>query len=106
MQVAGETAAFSIIARDASGIQKSLGGDIFILTWAPSVRGLSDGVAESACGHVEDLGTGEYRASFGASVAGSYLVSVHHNVSTGICLQSSNYNAVTWTPGKCFCAIV
>ncbi|KAL0032084.1 hypothetical protein WJX77_004214 [Trebouxia sp. C0004] len=66
---AGQQTQFMIIARDAQGTQKSLGGDTFAVSWCHTATG--------ACttGKVEDLDSGEYRAYFTATVAGSYAVS-------------------------------
>ncbi|DBA83503.1 TPA: hypothetical protein ACH3X2_006431 [Trebouxia sp. C0005] len=66
---AGQQTQFMIIARDAQGTQKSLGGDTFAVSWCHASTG--------ACttGKVEDLDSGEYRAYFTATVAGNYAVS-------------------------------
>ncbi|KAK9845317.1 hypothetical protein WJX81_003385 [Elliptochloris bilobata] len=68
---AGETAELILVAKDAAGICKSLGGDNFTVSWQRA------GDAEPAtAGLVEDLGTGEYRAAFRATAAGVYVVAV------------------------------
>ncbi|CAL8470627.1 g10169 [Coccomyxa elongata] len=72
--IAGQSADVTFVAKDAKGVQKSLGGDTFTVSWKRV--GLDDEPATT--GKVEDLGTGEYRARFMATAAGAHSVWVQH----------------------------
>ncbi|KAK3272459.1 hypothetical protein CYMTET_19249 [Cymbomonas tetramitiformis] len=68
--VAGQKAEFAIHAKDAKGVMKSIGGDIFsVAIQAPDGQQLT--------GKVLDHGNGSYMASFSGSTAGLHQVSVY-----------------------------
>ncbi|KAK9829410.1 hypothetical protein WJX72_005680 [[Myrmecia] bisecta] len=95
---AGQAAGFMLIAKDAQGVQKSLGGDKFTVQWS-----LIGDAAPPITGKVEDLGNGEYKSSFSATAAGSYSVSVMHEGSN---IAGSPFTAnvapAAISPARCY----
>lgn len=85
-----------VAAKDAKGNFKSVGGDVFGVTWTHTGNGTSTNGMRPGCwmlcrrlhacchdvcdtcvtGKVEDLGTGEYRCRLVATEAGMYKVAV------------------------------
>lgn len=94
---AGVAAPFRVAAKDATGTQKSVGGDVFAVSWAP----LADKEARAA-GKVVDDGNGEYGCQFQAVASGTYQVSVTHS---GAHVAGSPFTAVVEPqgvhPGAC-----
>ena len=58
--VAGEESEFQVVAKDANGTQKSIGGDLFTCFWTK----VSDEPSEKVSARIEDIGNGEYKCTF------------------------------------------
>ena len=71
---AGKDLRIIFVAKDKAGIRKSVGGDIFSVSW----RSLDDKVSAAAGARVTDLGTGEYYTQFTETTAGAYGVAIMH----------------------------
>lgn len=69
---AGKELNILFVAKDKSGVRKSVGGDLFNVFW----RSASDKTSQTSVARVTDVGTGEYTAMFNETAHGAYAVSI------------------------------
>jgi hypothetical protein len=69
---AGKELTILFVAKDKSGVRKSVGGDLFNVFW----RSASDKMSQTSVARVTDGGTGEYTAIFNETSHGAYSVSI------------------------------
>ena len=72
--VAGNELPILFVAKDKAGVRKSVGGDIFNVSW----RATADKNAPTSVARITDLGTGEYTAMFNDTTAGAYSLNILH----------------------------